>query len=494
MLRYFCKRLLLTLPTLVGITLVTFLLIHLAPGEPVAPGTGNAPRPGITKEVIELMRRQYFLDLPLFFNCAARDRRYFVVEQIAKLGTDEAAAEGLRRMGTRAVPYLWPARARPEVFSVLQGICDDHRRICPNEDLSALAAAAAHPAADCDWGTAAAPRLMDAIEDGPESARMVAVAKLACIEHNETKYSVDTPSAERESALDYWREWWFVYQREYREFSRAERVVGLLTETQYAKWLQRIATGSLGNSLTDDRRPVADKIAERFPVTALLGLLALVISYLIAIPVGVWSAVRHQSRFDQVASVVVFVLYSLPSFWVASMLILLLGGVGFWDVFPIHGLCPRGAAERPWPEMIRLCSPHLVLPVLCMTYASLAVISRYQRTGMLDVIRQDYIRTARAKGLAERVVVVKHALKNSLIPVVTHLGLQIPALLGGSIIVEKVFGIPGMGGLAFESFLYRDYPTVMGTTVLAALLTMGTVLFCDLLCAWLDPRISYEGR
>lgn len=462
----------LAVPTFFGITFVTFLVIHLAPGSPVG---GDRPVP---QEVIEEVRRQFYLDLPLFLNFDVQDRRQAIRAEIRRLGNprERTTYQGrLQRRGTVAVPTLWRARTIAGVDEILRGICHDHLGICPGGDLAALLHASERPQPKAAYGTAAVADLMRVVEDGSEQDRVRALAELTVIVGNQSD----------------WKEWWFANEREFREFGSWDRGVGLVTETQYAKWLRRIATWNLGTSLRDGR-PVADKIAERLPVTLVLATLALGFAYLVGIPLGVWSAARRGSRGDRVVTVLLFSLYSLPSFWAASMLILLLGGVGFWDLLPIHGLCPRGADSLPFVERIAACAPHLVLPVVCLTYASLAVISRYQRSAMLDATQQDYIRTARAKGLPERTV-LWHALRNSLIPVITLLGLQIPVLLGGSVIVEGIFSIPGMGLLAFESILARDYPMVMGTTVMAAFITMASVLCADILYAIVDPRIGYEA-
>jgi peptide/nickel transport system permease protein len=208
--------------------------------------------------------------------------------------------------------------------------------------------------------------------------------------------------------------------------------------------------------------------------------------------VGVASAARQNSLFDRAMTIILFVLYSLPSFWVALILISLLCGVGYLDWFPITGLNSRDPSEYPLGSEFVDLAWHMALPVMCLTYNSLASLSRFQRVGMLEALKQDYIRTARAKGLAERFVVWKHAARNSLLPVITLLGLQIPFLVGGSVIVETIFQIPGMGKETLDAISSRDYPVVMAVTVLTAITTMGALLLSDILYAVADPRISYK--
>ncbi|MBI4444185.1 MAG: ABC transporter permease, partial [Acidobacteria bacterium] len=192
--------------------------------------------------------------------------------------------------------------------------------------------------------------------------------------------------------------------------------------------------------------------------------------------------------------VVLFVMYSLPSFWVATILILLLGGGDFWHVFPISGISSLDAGQMPLWDWLLDRLWHLALPVFCLTYGGLAYISRQMRAGMLETIRQDYIRTARAKGLSERAVILKHAFRNSLIPIVTLLGFLLPALFGGSVIIESIFTVPGMGQLGFDAILSRDYPVVMAIATIAAFLTLLGLLLSDLLYALVNPTISLEAQ
>lgn len=261
---------------------------------------------------------------------------------------------------------------------------------------------------------------------------------------------------------------------------------------QYLLWLKRIVTFHFGISYSYPGQTVMGMIAQALPITLLLSSISIALSYLIAVPIGIHSAVKQDSLSDRITTVVVFVLYSMPSFWVAIMLILFFATGLHFNWFPIQNFHSLTGFSRlsAWGK-VRDVAWHITLPVICLTYGSLASLSRYMRTGMLEVIRQDYIRTARAKGLAEWKVVGKHALRNSLIPIVTLLGLYVPALIGGSVIVEEIFGVPGMGWLGFQAILTRDYNLIMAITVMTALLTMAGILLSDLLYAWVDPRIHF---
>ncbi len=261
---------------------------------------------------------------------------------------------------------------------------------------------------------------------------------------------------------------------------------------QYARWVGRVLTLDFGRSLQDGRL-VTDRIGEALPTTLLLATLALLLSYAIAVPLGTLAAVKRSSLLDRAITFGLFLLYSLPTFWVALVLLQLLAGGSGSARFPLQGLTSPGFDALGFGGKLLDLAWHLVLPVGVLTYGSLALISRHVRSGMLEVVRQDFIRTARAKGLDERTVVLRHVLRNSLLPVVTLFGLMLPQLMGGSVIVEQIFGIPGMGQLAFEAILHRDYPTVMGITTLVALLTMTSMLATDLAYVAIDPRVRPEA-
>lgn len=256
---------------------------------------------------------------------------------------------------------------------------------------------------------------------------------------------------------------------------------------QYASWLTKLARGDLGTSFSSDHRPVADKILERLPITIAINLLSLIIIIAVAVPIGVLSAVHQDSLFDKVMSVIVFIGFAAPTFWLALLLMIFFGIHLGW--LPISGLRSLNYEYlSAWEQLVDLAA-HLVLPVFISAFGGLAGLSRYMRANMLEVIRQDYILTARAKGLSERQVIYKHALRNALLPAITILGLSIPGLIGGSVIFETIFAIPGMGQLFYMSVMARDYPTVMGILLIGAVLTLVGNLIADVSYAAADPRI-----
>jgi peptide/nickel transport system permease protein len=256
---------------------------------------------------------------------------------------------------------------------------------------------------------------------------------------------------------------------------------------QYLIWVKRLVVLDLGKSFSPDRRPVTDKILERLPITISLNVLSLFLIIMISIPIGVMSAVRQGSLFDKITGVIVFIGFAIPTFWLALLLMILFGIDLDW--LPISGLRSLNYEYLPPVEAFLDLVGHLILPVSLAAFGGLAGLSRYMRSNMLEVIRQDYITTARAKGLSERVVIYKHALRNALLPVITLLGLSVPGLIGGSVIFETVFSIPGMGQLFYMAVMSRDYPVVMGVLVIGAILTLLGNLLADISYALADPRI-----
>jgi peptide/nickel transport system permease protein len=261
---------------------------------------------------------------------------------------------------------------------------------------------------------------------------------------------------------------------------------------QYWNWVTRLARLDFGRSFSPDARPVLQKIGERLPITLLLNIVELMIIVMLAIPIGVLSATRQYSTFDKVTTVFVFVGFATPDFWLALMLMILFGVQLGW--LPISGLrSPTWEYLAFWKQQWDFVA-HLALPILVATFGGLAGFSRYMRQSMLEVVRQDYIQSARAKGLSESVVIGKHALRNALLPIVTVLGLSLPGLIGGSVIVESIFAIPGMGQLMVQAVFERDYPVIMGNLVIVATLTLVANLIADLTYSLVDPRIRVAAR
>jgi peptide/nickel transport system permease protein len=273
-----------------------------------------------------------------------------------------------------------------------------------------------------------------------------------------------------------------------------------LTAEQRKEWEQEgtvpdkrgVIFGDFGNSMEIKSVRVIDRLKEAIPVTLLLNALSFLVIYALAIPIGIYSATHQNSLADRTLTVGMFMLYSLPSFWVAVVLIKIMVMLPENWQLPFQNLHPDGSDEMTSIQWLWGTAKHLVLPVAVMSYAGLAGLSRYMRSSMIDVIRADFVRVARAKGLREFIVVYKHALRNSLIPIITLLGGELPGLIGGSVIIESIFGIPGMGFLAFNALKARDYTILMADLTLVAVLVMIGFLISDLLYVVADPRIKFD--
>jgi peptide/nickel transport system permease protein len=255
---------------------------------------------------------------------------------------------------------------------------------------------------------------------------------------------------------------------------------------QYFLWLQRLFTGKLYSF--KDGRPVMKKIGERIWNTLLLNLVAMIIIFSLAIPLGVFSAKRQYSLMDNLGTFGAYLGISIPSFWLAYLLIL--GTVKLFG-YPVLGMRSFVTENLNTLEIVMDRVWHLMLPSIILAIGGIAALSRYTRSSMLEVIRQDYVRTAKAKGLSEETVYYKHALRNALLPIITLFGFLIPGLIGGSIIMETVFAWPGIGRLAYQAVLARDYPVVMTINTITAVLVLIGNFMADVLYGIADPRIRY---
>ena len=261
---------------------------------------------------------------------------------------------------------------------------------------------------------------------------------------------------------------------------------------QYWDWLKRLACLDFGVSLSTDARPVMDKILERMPLTVGMNVISLLLTLLISIPVGIVSAVKRGSFIDRALTVLVFLGFAMPSFWLALLLMLYFGIDLGW--LPLSGLTSMDYAQLSPLGKAWDIAKHLALPILVGLVGSIAGTSRFLRSSMLEVLRQDYMTTARAKGLPASQVIGRHALRNALLPVITMLGLSVPGLIGGSVIIETIFALPGLGQLFYAAVMARDYPLIMGNLVLGAVLTLLGNMLADLGYSLADPRIRHSAQ
>ena len=319
------------------------------------------------------------------------------------------------------------------------------------------------------------------------------VLKLYISEPLKLDVPLDAAAEEVADVAENWKVHFATHQANYQHSLPAKFVL-VFSDTQYAHMVWRLATFNFGRSALATREPVSEKLWAAVKVSAPLMLMAQLLIYLIAVPQGVICAVRHGQFTDRVISIVLFLLYSVPAF-VAGMLFLEFLCYGtFFKLFPTLGLHSDGSASMETRRYFSDYIWHAVLPVVCLSLFSLAGMAMYARSSMLEVIKQDYVRTARAKGVPEWRVIFIHALRNGLIPIVTLFSSFLPAMLGGSVLVEFLFGIPGMGRLSWGSIEQKDFPTLMALIYIDAIVVMFSILLSDILYVLIDPRISFSGK
>ncbi|MCB9557626.1 MAG: ABC transporter permease [Deltaproteobacteria bacterium] len=500
LLRLLIRRLLLACVSLTGIGLLSFALIHLTPGE-ASLGADSELSAG----QIAQRRRLYFLDLPVFYNSRPQgaEQRAARVLHLAHRETPEAR-RAVSACGTVCLPELFRAAQRdPAMRWALEQLKPTDvatsaeqwadrlvGRLSPAQISQSVERALLDPQRLAEierLGSAALPALIDALlrAHGPVRVR---ISQLASRLSGFTQ-PLRGDAADRRRLAN-WRAWWFQHQRDYQRFPVDSPWLLRVSETRFGKWIARLIRWDFGFSLRDGR-PVTEKIGQALPVTLLLAGLALIVAFGLGVPLGLVAAQREGRWADRLLSGGSLLLYALPTFWVAMLLVQLFGGLGLLDWLPISGLVSDDLAATAsfWQRFLdRLL--HLILPVFCMSYALLAAVLRYQRQAVLEVRSALYVRAARARGLSERRVVWGHLLRNALLPTITLFGLYLPYLVGGSVVVERIFNIPGMGLLTFESMLARDYPVLMGLILISAVVVVVGMLIADLLYALADPRVA----
>jgi len=307
-----------------------------------------------------------------------------------------------------------------------------------------------------------------------------------------TDVPIDADRSEVEQVSQNWLAY-YAAGRTGPALSLPAKLWSVVADTQYAHMVARLVTFDFGFSATKTHEPVAPRIWRAFEVSAPLMLASEVLIYLVAVPLGIVCAVNRNRLLDRLISSVLFVLYSVPTF-VAAMLLMLYFCYGIhWKWFPMSGLHSELADELAWGPWLLDYAWHAFLPVVCLSIFSLAGLAMYSRSSMLGVLREDYIRTARAKGVSENRVIWIHALRNALIPMITLFADFLPALLGGSVLVEVLFSIPGMGRLSWSAIEQKDYPTLMALVYINAIVVLFSILLSDLLYYVVDPRISLDA-
>jgi peptide/nickel transport system permease protein len=480
--KYIVKRILLMIPTFFAISLIVFLVMHAAPGQPGASvqGAGDASQDadkGAENEAYTLFKQQFNLDKPVLFNSRYRLGDATILSALEDSLNLNGDVEPGRQIEAKEQLTDWAVYAVPGLQQILASHPDKKVRSRASKWLS----------------SAAKLRLQYAYTKRPTREQMSSDTER--MKHNLqiktwTFEENATPSAEAE-VVGEWKDYVEADSYQRWHFTTGSKLSAFFLDTQFAKYWSNIIHLDFGVShlYKDD---VLSLVLKKLRYSICLSVATLLIIYLVSVPLGIWSAANANSPADRVVTVVLFILYSLPSFWVATILLNFLTKGTPFEILPTGGFSSIDAGDLTTIDYIKDVMWHITLPVLCMTYGGLAALSRYARTGLLDVIRSDYVRTARAKGLSEGVVIVKHAARNGMIPIITLLATLLPALIGGSVVIEFIFQIPGIGSFMFESIQARDYNVVMCILLITSLLTLVGMLLADLLYALVDPRITFD--
>lgn len=474
--QYVLKRLLLMFPTMFFIAFIVFGIIQLAPGKPGSDLLVNSMSPLQEQQSgYRIFKQQFHLDKPIFLNLrfllADQDILYLlqVMAGYHQSGAKDLikASEAIEDYGLDIVPHLariLQSSPSPEIRDIIlhvfplnakrpllhiYGVAQNTEAVLLNREI--------------EWENKLLVRLTfkeDMTEQERENLRQRVISYYRSIMHR-----------------------W--------DYSFMDCCKMAFLQTRFSRYIANLLSLDFGISHVD-KRPVLPKIMQRLRYSVLLSGLSILIAYLIAIPLGILSAVKSGSFFDRLSTIVLFMLYSLPSFFVGTMLLYYFSvGGDHWHVFPTGGIISPHAHRLTVLQKLFDAIQHLILPLICLSYVSLASISRYTRTGLIDVLHADYIKTARAKGLSEKVVIGKHVLRNGIIPIITILGSTFPMIVSGSVIIEVIFNIPGIGLEAYNAVLLRDYNAIMAIQLISAFFTLVGILISDILYAVVDPRITY---
>jgi peptide/nickel transport system permease protein len=473
MFKYIVKRILIFIPTLLVISLVTFMLSTSVPGDPVEQMLNSNSEMGSSANAIASerayidKRKQLGLDLPIFYftlsNAATPNNMYEIPKKfhrqnlerlVDKYGNWSEIDQYYKNI--RAFELKTGDTPRDSANGdALIIIKDNIQKTYLNYDGNALQTAFRN--------------IEKEISKAPSLAALQ--PSFSTLESSYTDGVVKKATP-------------------YKKYIPALHWYG--RDNQYHHWITKFFKGDFGISYQDGR-PVKNVLWDAVRWTVMLSILSIILTYLIAIPLGILSAARKGSKRDQTISTFLFMLYSLPNFWVATLLILFFGGGDFLGWFPAYGVGELDSSMS-LAEVAGTRVYHLILPMICFTYGGLAFLYRQMRGAMITTLSQDYIRTARAKGLEEKEVLWKHGFKNSLLPIITLFASVFPLAISGSIVIEIIFSIPGMGKLAYEALVARNYPIVYTVVMFSAILTLVGYLVADILYAVVDPRISYNKK
>ncbi|MGB0638585.1 MAG: ABC transporter permease [Myxococcota bacterium] len=484
MFTYVLKRVLLMIPTFAAISLVIFVVLNFAPGTPGGQaqtgeggGAQDASTTGEQRESYRIFKEQFNLDKPVLFNTRYDLGRTEVEDSLRAIANESGDVSPARRIEAQEEIENWGRYAVPGLMEIIQDAQ-------ASQKLRSLASQRLTFNGQIQNKKIYEKNLSD--EDRAEVKR---IAKA----NNQIRgwsFSKVDDAEKVDKVTSQWSDWYTENASDWT-YGTSDKLGIFFFDTRFAKYWGNLARLNFGVSHVD-KRPVLKKVFSKLKYSITLSFSSVLLIYAISLPLGIWSSIKQNTLADRVVTTILFMLYSLPSFFVAVFMLNLLTRGTPYQWFPTSGFESLDTRHMTVLEYIKDVGWHVTLPIICGSYAALAALSRYARTGLLDVIRSDYVRTARAKGLPEGVVILKHAARNGMIPILTLLASLLPTLIGGSVVIEVVFGIPGMGSYLFESINVRDYNAVMAVLLISSALTLIGMLISDLSYALVDPRITFE--
>lgn len=493
MILYILKRLLIFIPTIIIISLLTFIISLNAPGDPVELMLGNVGEGGdkgsdkLASEKTYLEARQKLgLDLPIFYcslgSVADCDTLYKISRKqhqktLARLSND------FGNWGSVSEYYTKVKQLENAIYNINKDSINENSLINLKNGVNDLYAKT--NLAQITLTLNELVNINQATKDRYDSISDTTTKNI----YKDTQQSLESVKVAIENTQKSFEN----LQKTATPYKKYVPVIhwyGL--NNQYHTWFLNFWKGDFGKSY-QSKRPISAELPEKLKWTIILSILSIFLTYIIAVPLGVYSAVKKGTTSDKFITTLLFILYSIPNFWIATLLIIYLGGGDYLNWFPPYGV-GETSPDNTLIQNIGIRAHHLFLPLICWTYANFAYVSRQMRGGMLSTLLQDYIRTARAKGLPENKVVWKHAFRNSLLPIITLFAYIFPNIISGSVVLEVIFTIPGMGKWAFDAINYRDYPVIFTIMMFSTILTMVGYLVADILYAFVDPRISFGNK
>jgi peptide/nickel transport system permease protein len=498
MLKYLAKRILIFIPTLLAISLLAFIISISAPADPVEKLSSSADKEGAanqqsnaTKKTKQELRKKLGLDLPVFYFSFGSVSDCDTLYKVADKDHSACLSELSHYYGNWEDVSNYFHQLNEAQFSHSNLILDDIFE--QNKGVDGRPAYSKNEINDVI--TESNFEINSMLETANPN---VIASKFNSLDTLYSKYSFLSPVKNEFEKSKLLYDEMLSKQSSWKSY--IPKIIWYGSKNQYHFWLfgdgeQRkgVVRGDFGFSYIDSQ-PINTKIWSKVWISFSFSLLSVIFAYIVSIPLGIYSAYKKDTKFDRITSIVVFVLYSMPGFFIGVLLLYTFANPDTLRWFPVSGIQDPTLYDPSWSmlEKIKHRVPYFILPLITYTYSSFAFLSRIMRVGVIDVFGQDYIRTARAKGLGEGKVVMKHALRNSLLPIITVFANIFPLAIGGSVIIETIFTIPGMGFEIYSSILNSDYPMIVAVFTIIGFLTMVGYLVADILYAVVDPRISYK--